>query len=71
MPRAGFEPAWDCSQGILSPLCLPIPPPGLQRETCLSATTYASLSHLVSILIEMRRCSADCQPSGLSLAVTP
>ena len=29
MPRAGVEPARDCSRGILSPLRLPIPPPGL------------------------------------------
>ncbi len=52
MPRAGFEPARGFPQGILSPLCLPIPPPGLLRETCPPATTYASLSHFVSILQE-------------------
>ena len=28
MPGAGFEPARGEPQGILSPLCLPIPPPG-------------------------------------------
>ena len=28
MPRAGVEPARDCSRGILSPLRLPISPPG-------------------------------------------
>ena len=26
VPKAGLEPAWDCSRGILSPLRLPIPP---------------------------------------------
>jgi hypothetical protein len=28
VPGAGVEPARDCSRGILSPLRLPIPPPG-------------------------------------------
>ena len=28
VPGAGLEPAWPLSRGILSPLCLPIPPPG-------------------------------------------
>ena len=32
MPRAGVEPARDCSRGILSPLRLPIPPPGLKKN---------------------------------------
>ena len=29
VPGAGLEPARSCLRGILSPLCLPIPPPGL------------------------------------------
>ena len=47
MPRAGFEPARDCSQGILSPLCLPIPPPG----HCCAAITYttAALHEIAAI----------------------
>ncbi len=28
VPRAGIEPARPLSRGILSPLCLPISPPG-------------------------------------------
>ena len=28
VPGAGLEPARSCLRGILSPLCLPIPPPG-------------------------------------------
>ena len=28
VPRAGLEPAWPCGQRILSPLRLPVPPPG-------------------------------------------
>jgi hypothetical protein len=28
VPGAGIEPAQHCCRGILSPLCLPIPPPG-------------------------------------------
>src|SRR5260221_14175993 len=37
MPGAGLEPAWGCPQGILSPLRLPVSPPGLQQ-------TYPTLS---------------------------
>ena len=29
VPGAGLEPARHCCRGILSPLCLPISPPGL------------------------------------------
>ena len=29
VPGAGLEPARSFLRGILSPLCLPIPPPGL------------------------------------------
>ena len=32
VPRAGIEPARCCHRGILSPLRLPISPPGLQVE---------------------------------------
>ena len=32
VPGAGLEPARHCWRGILSPLCLPIPPPGLISE---------------------------------------
>ena len=32
MPRAGVEPARGCPRGILSPLRLPIPPPGPESD---------------------------------------
>ena len=32
VPGAGLEPARSCLRGILSPLCLPIPPPGLEKK---------------------------------------
>ena len=38
VPRARIELAQPCGQGILSPSCLPIPPPGLDLKkinTCL------------------------------------
>ena len=41
VPGAGLEPARHCWRGILSPLCLPIPPPGLvnlyifNKEDCM------------------------------------
>jgi hypothetical protein len=36
VPGAGLEPALPCGKGILSPLCLPIPPSGLVDELALS-----------------------------------
>ena len=42
MPRAGVEPARDCSRGILSPLRLPIPPPGLLESLDLNKIRYGS-----------------------------
>ena len=35
VPGAGLEPARHCWRGILSPLCLPIPPPGHKANTVL------------------------------------
>ena len=32
VPGAGIEPARSFDRGILSPLCLPIPPPGLNNN---------------------------------------
>ena len=32
VPEAGLEPARYFYRGILSPLCLPIPPPGLKNN---------------------------------------
>ena len=32
VPRAGIEPAWCYHRGILSPLRLPVSPPGLGLE---------------------------------------
>lgn len=40
MPRAGFEPARTCVQGILSPRCLPVPPPGRQAEATPLRTPF-------------------------------
>ena len=49
VPGAGVEPARGCPRGILSPLCLPISPPGLYTgafaairrcTTVLSAFTH-------------------------------
>ena len=39
MPRAGLEPARDYSRGILSPLRLPISPPGLPLYSRLGEAT--------------------------------
>ena len=53
VPGAGLEPARHCWRGILSPLCLPIPPPGqleihyninsiklIKKLICLGLTNY-------------------------------
>ena len=54
VPEAGLEPARHCWRGILSPLCLPIPPPGLselmipyfQRK---NKSSFDNLSKLISL----------------------
>ena len=43
VPGAGVEPAWDFSRGILSPLRLPIPPPGQKELFC--PEFFAPLPH--------------------------
>ena len=48
VPGAGLEPARPCGQRILSPLRLPIPPPGLQIKLSgieCEATTNTALGH--------------------------
>ena len=42
VPRAGIEPAQYCYRGILSPLCLPIPPPGQGQENYIFIGEKAS-----------------------------
>ena len=37
VPGAGLEPARSYPRGILSPLCLPIPPPGPGRGAKMEA----------------------------------
>ncbi len=78
MPRAGFEPARDCSQGILSPLCLPIPPPGQERQlpdshslTCqllqpVAIRFHASSLHVVRITYHRARCRRGHFACGLA-----
>ena len=44
VPGAGLEPARGFPRGILSPLCLPIPPPGL-----------GALFYLISSLDKLNR----------------
>jgi hypothetical protein len=43
VPGAGIEPAWPCDRGILSPLCLPIPPPRRLKRS--ESYTAISKSH--------------------------
>lgn len=35
VPEAGVEPARPCGRGILSPVRLPIPPPGHDKHRCI------------------------------------
>lgn len=46
VPGAGIEPAWGCPRGILSPLRLPISPPGLNilRNLVLFVVIFAHLT---------------------------
>ncbi len=43
VPGAGIEPARYCYRGILSPLCLPISPPGHQFHETERATEQSRL----------------------------
>ena len=42
VPRAGLEPARSFLRGILSPLCLPISPPGHKIQILSSKDTFCS-----------------------------
>ena len=44
VPRAGLEPARSFLRGILSPLCLPISPPGQRCQILSSNDTFCSVS---------------------------
>ena len=50
VPGAGLEPARGFPRGILSPLCLPIPPPGHNFiSTFLQFINYCKLEAEVGI----------------------
>ncbi len=60
LPGAGLEPAWDCSQEILSLSRIPIPPPGLlffyfyfnlnaPKRQFLTLATFNSINHYLLI----------------------
>jgi hypothetical protein len=46
VPGAGIEPARRLKRGILSPLCLPIPPPGQYYIGRIAHATHAPLLQL-------------------------
>ena len=43
VPRAGIEPAWCYHRGILSPLRLPVSPPGLLEAEAGIEPAYTAL----------------------------
>ena len=51
VPRAGLEPARSCLRGILSPLCLPIPPPG-QLVSMINIVLNLSILEKLSTKLE-------------------
>jgi hypothetical protein len=51
VPRAGLEPARSCLRGILSPLCLPIPPPG-QLVCMINSSLNLSIRDKLSTELE-------------------
>ena len=51
VPRAGLEPARSCLRGILSPLCLPIPPPG---QLVCSINTLITLDILKKLSTKLK-----------------
>ena len=52
VPLTGLEPVWYCYRGILSPLCLPIPP---QRHICATFlyTTFSYKKSLFAIRLSL------------------
>ncbi len=61
MLGTGLEPARDCSQGILSPLCLPIPPSEhkiaeefLRNDTLQRNMNQAILQLIKKIILQMK-----------------
>ena len=59
VPGAGLEPARHCWRGILSPLCLPIPPPGqfmvleLYYILCKNIDFFLGISKQIIIVIDL------------------
>ena len=49
VPGARIELAWDCSRGILSPLRLPISPPGLNIRRILFLY-FVVFAYLVTVM---------------------
>ena len=53
MPGAGIEPAWGCPRGILSPLRLPISPPGRRAKSKrFEACSYYRLANEPAAVVD-------------------
>ena len=72
VPRAGVEPARDCSHRILSPGCLPVPPPR-QVKKCshFLSSCKAALAYCQGVARIRTGDQAFAEPCLSHLATTP
>ena len=66
VPGAGIEPARRLKRGILSPLCLPIPPPGRGKRTCPPAQIHAVV-YRQSNIVRTMEAEAGIEPAYTAL----
>ena len=62
VPGAGLEPARHCWRGILSPLCLPIPPPGLEFHYSLTGVNKCSYRRFISLETSLASARDEVRP---------
>ena len=56
VPEAGIEPARPLSRGILSPLCLPISPPGRNSRVDLHRQRVSRVRFLKARILAGQEC---------------
>ncbi len=71
VPGAGIEPARCCHRGILSPLRLPVSPPGQTRRDCTEAVRKDQKERIWRLSPESNRGPRLCRPLHNHSATQP
>ncbi len=71
VPGAGIEPARCCHRGILSPLRLPVSPPGQTRRNCTEAVREDQKGRIWRLSPESNRGPRLCRPLHNHSATQP